>query len=149
MPKHIVPRLQIARHRDRPLIPLTNQILARPRLCRVINPRLRDLDPLQRRLVGLGTPAAGARGDVGQDRPVGVRPRVGAPTEDERAARLDRRGEGAGRRVLVAVDVRGGVGVGGDEAFVEVFGVPVKGVDGLAGLDSFDGERAYHQGLPG
>jgi hypothetical protein len=130
MAEDIVPRFQRSRDRQRPLPALTDKFLARPHLARVVDAFSLDLDPLQVRLDDLGAVAV-ARRDVSQDRAVRVRPRVGPPGERETAAGFDGRRGGAGRRVLVAVDVGGLVGAGRDEAYVEVLGVP--GGDGGEG----------------
>lgn len=53
-----------------------------------------------------------------------MRPLVRPPRKRQAPAGLDRRADGPRRRVLVAVDVGGGVFGGLDEADVEVLGVP-------------------------
>ena len=122
----VVAGLERRRHRNAPLSTLLDQSLRGPHLCAEVDARLGDLDPLQFGLVDRGTGAV-ARGDVGQDWPVGMRPGVWSPPECDGASSFDRGRQRSSDRVLVAVDVGRAVRIWGHEAVVEIFCVPVKG----------------------
>ena len=115
-----------------PAVAVLNQLLGSPLLGLGVEASLVNLDELEAGRVGSGaiTVALGNVGEDGAD--VGLGP--GVPVPLELASGGDLGGRLGGLGVLVAGNVRGAVGIGGDEAVVEVLGVPAGGLGGRLSL---------------
>jgi hypothetical protein len=124
VPKHIIPSLQRTWDLGGPSIFLINEDLTRPGLSAIVDTGLVDLDPAQARFVDRRAGAI-AGGNIGQYRPVRVRPSIGTPGESDRAASTDSCRNCSRGRVLVADDVGCSIRAGRDEAVVEVLRVPI------------------------
>ena len=127
--EHVVTRGERGRDSHAPRVVVGDHLVGRPV---VGEANAVDLDPLERGLVG-GRALAIALGDVGEH---GTDVAFGplGPLEVDLAAGLDGAGGGGCLGVLVADDVGVGVGVGGDEAVVEVLGGPGGGLRDLLAL---------------
>lgn len=107
---------------DGPGVVVGNHVENLPLGLVIVVRRLIDLDPFEGRLVGRRA-VTSALCDVGEDgADVGLWP--GSPLEVNLATSSDS-GSGSTRSgVLVAVDIRRGIGAGSDEAVVEVLSIP-------------------------
>lgn len=120
----VVARGQGGGHRRGPDVAVLDELRGRPLLGREVDARLVNLDPFERRLVGVGAVAV-ALGHVGQDG-ADVRLGPGAPLEVDGTAGRDRCRAGGRLGVLVTRDSVGAVLRGSHEPVVQVLGVPAR-----------------------